>query len=137
MPISTWPTHRSRPAQVDLSAEPTLESGLARIGAAHARLAEPAAWLLGHGWESDRWGGWPTADALEAVAPGRRVALWAHDHHSLWASPAALAAAGVDPARSDPAGGEIRRDRAGMPTGILHEAAARLVSEIVPRSHRG
>ena len=118
--------------QVDLSTEPTLESGLARIGAAHAQLAEPAAWLLGHGWESDRWGGWPTADALETVARGRRIALWAHDHHSLWVSPAALAAAGVGPARSDPAGGEIRRDRAGLPTGILHEAAARLVSEIVP-----
>ena len=33
-----------------------------------------------------RWGGWPTAADLEAVAPGRRVALWAHDHHALWVS---------------------------------------------------
>ena len=40
----------------------------------------------GHGWDSDRWGRWPTAADLERVAPGRRCALWAHDHHALLAS---------------------------------------------------
>ncbi len=119
-------------SQVDLSGEPTLETGLQRIGSAHAALLDPSAWLLGHGWESDRWGGWPTSDALERVAPGRRVALWAHDHHSLWVSAGAMAAGGVGPGTPDPDGGEIRRSPDGRPTGILHEAASRLVSTIIP-----
>ena len=37
------------------------------------------------------------------------------------ASPAALAEAGVDERRADPAGGVIRRDATGRPTGVLHE----------------
>jgi predicted amidohydrolase YtcJ len=118
--------------QVDLTDEPTLERGLARIGAAHAALTDRAAWLLGHGWESDRWGGWPNADALERVAPGRAIALWAHDHHSLWASPAALARAGIGPGTRDPDGGEIRRDPDGSPTGVLHETATGIVAGRVP-----
>ena len=75
---------------LDLSDAPTLESGLARIHDAHVVGRGPDAWLEGHGWDADRWGGWPTADDLERVAPGRRIALWAHDHHALWASHAAL-----------------------------------------------
>ena len=76
--------------QVDLSAVATLAEGMAAIGAAHAALADPDTWIDGHGWDADRWGRWPTADDLEGVAPGRRVILWAHDHHALLASHAAL-----------------------------------------------
>ena len=89
--------------QVDLSDAATLHEGLARIGAAHRRLSDPAAWLEGHGWDSDRWGGWPTAADLEGVAPGRRCAIWAHDHHALWVSGAALATGGVDRETPGPA----------------------------------
>jgi predicted amidohydrolase YtcJ len=116
---------------VDLSQSPSLEEGLARIAEAHARLA-PDAWLEGHGWNADRWGRWPTADDLARVALGRPAALWAHDHHALWASGAALARAGIDADRADPAGGIIRRDETGAPTGVLHESAARLVMDRVP-----
>jgi predicted amidohydrolase YtcJ len=118
--------------QVDLEGDPTLELGLHRIAAAHAALERPDAWLLGQGWQSDRWGGWPTAVDLERVAPGRRVALWAHDHHALWASPAALTAAGVGAGTPDPDGGMIQRGPGGEPTGILHETAARVVAERIP-----
>jgi predicted amidohydrolase YtcJ len=117
---------------VDLSGAATLDEGLASIAARHATLADADAWLEGHGWESDRWGGWPTAADLDGVAPGRRVALWAHDHHSLWASSVALAASGVATDTPDPEGGAIRRGPDGRPTGILHETAARLVSRHVP-----
>jgi predicted amidohydrolase YtcJ len=117
--------------EVDLEGEPSTDAGLRRIGAAH-RALESDRWLLGHGWESDRWGGWPTADDLERVAPGRRAALWAHDHHSLWASHAALAEAGIGPGTPDPEGGAIRRDASGRPTGLLHETAARLVAGRLP-----
>ncbi len=90
------------------------------------------AWIEGGGWDPDALGRWPTADDLERAAPGRRVALWAHDHHALLASAAALAQAGVVDERPDPAGGVIRRDASGRATGVLHETAARLVSALVP-----
>jgi predicted amidohydrolase YtcJ len=116
---------------VDLASSPTVEDGLGRIAEAHARLA-PDAWLEGHGWNADRWGRWPTTDDLARIAPGRLAALWAHDHHALWASAEALALAGVDAGRVDSGGGIIRRNEAGTPTGVLHESAARLVVDLVP-----
>jgi predicted amidohydrolase YtcJ len=118
---------------VDLGDAATLDDGLERLRAAHERLPD-GAWLEGHGWDSDRWGSWPTADALETVAPGRRAVLWAHDHHALWASHAALRAA--DLPSGDPAGGVIRRipdgPRRGEPEGVLYEAASRFVTVHVP-----
>src|SRR6266540_739257 len=48
-------------SDVDLSDARTLDEGLARIRAAHERLGAGDAWLEGHGWDSDRWGRWPTA----------------------------------------------------------------------------
>ncbi len=115
--------------QVDLTEASSLDDGLARVRAAHEALP-PDAWLEGHGWDSDRWGGWPTADQLETVAPGRRAALWAHDHHALWASHSALASGrfGAD----DPPGGVVRRAPDGTPEGVLYESATRLVTIHVP-----
>lgn len=118
--------------QVDLSEVRTLADGLDRIRVAHERLTEPDAWLQGHGWDSDRWGRWPTAADLETAAPGRRCAIWAHDHHALLASRAALAVAGITRETPDPSGGVIRRDDTGEPEGVLYEAATRLVSIHVP-----
>jgi predicted amidohydrolase YtcJ len=100
--------------------------------AAHEALADPEAWLEGHGWDVDRWGRWPTADDLESVAPGRRCALWAHDHHALLASRSALALAGVDRDTPDPPGGIIRRDADGAPEGVLHEVATALIVGHIP-----
>jgi predicted amidohydrolase YtcJ len=118
--------------KIDLTAAATLADALDRIAEAHAALA-PGAWLEGHGWESDRWGGgWPTATDLARVAPGRPASIWAHDHHSLWTSEAGLEIAEIDSATPDPPGGVIRRDATGHPTGVLHEAAARLVTGRVP-----
>ena len=118
--------------RIDLTATPTLEAGLESIRAANAALADPDAWLEGHGWHNDRWGVWPTGDDLERVAPGRAVALWAHDHHALLVSRQAMTIAGIDRDRRDPEGGLIRRDDRGEPTGVLHEAAARIVTDHVP-----
>jgi predicted amidohydrolase YtcJ len=111
--------------QVDLEDAPTIEEGLRRLRAAHERLPD-GAWLEGHGWDSDRWGGWPTADQLETAAPGRRASIWAHDHHALWASHAALHEA--DLPSGDPEGGVIRRASDGSTEGVLYESATRFVT---------
>jgi len=115
--------------QVDLTSAATLDAGLERLAAAHAALP-PDAWLEGHGWDSDRWGSWPTADDLERVAPGRRASIWAHDHHALWASHAALALG--DFGADDPPGGVVRRTADGRPEGVLFETASRMVTIHVP-----
>jgi hypothetical protein len=118
--------------QVDLSPARTIDEGLALIGGAHHQLGDPDAWLEGRGWDVDRWGRWPTAADLEAIAPGRRCALWAHDHHALLASRAALRTGGVDRSTPDPAGGVIGRADDGDPNGVLLEEAAGLVAVHVP-----
>src|SRR6476660_10443060 len=94
---------------VDLEDAATLADALARIRTAHEAAHDPDAWLEGHGWDVDRWGRWPTAADLDTVAPGRRAAFWAHDHHALWASQAGLAVGEVTRDTADPAGGRIRR----------------------------
>jgi predicted amidohydrolase YtcJ len=58
--------------------------------------------------------------------------LWAHDHHALLASQAALATAGIDRTTVDPAGGVIRHDADGEPEGVLLEGATALVTAHVP-----
>jgi predicted amidohydrolase YtcJ len=127
-------------AEASLARRRAQLEGAASIGdlVARVRAAAPAgagagSWIEGAGWDADTLGCWPTADDLEAAAPGRRIAVWAHDHHALLASRAALAEAGVDAATPDPDGGVIRRDADGGATGVLHEAAARLVASLVPR----
>src|SRR5215218_9001342 len=78
-------------------------------------------WLRGRGWRDELWSEKPTRQALDAVAPGVRVALRAHDGHSLWASSAALAAARGELAVP---GGVVETDGAGEPTGVLREESA-------------
>ncbi|HXI44665.1 MAG TPA: amidohydrolase [Candidatus Acidoferrales bacterium] len=117
--------------RVDLTACATLEDGLAEI-ARYAATLGPGDWLEGAGWDQRRWGRWPAAADLERVAGGRPVALWSFDHHALWVSPAALAAAGIGDATPDPDGGIIRRDAAGRPEGVLLENATRLVNRVIP-----
>jgi len=124
--------------QVDLTGAQTLPDGLALIRAAHERLSDPDAWLEGHGWDADRWGRWPIAADLDTAAPRRRCAIWAHDHHALLTSRAALVAAGITRETPDPPGGVIGRDgrvdpdTGGEPDGLLYESATRLVSVHVP-----
>jgi predicted amidohydrolase YtcJ len=111
----------------------SLADGLGLIQAADAALGDREAWLLGGGWDAGRWGRWPTAEDLERVAPGRRVVLWSHDLHAVWASRAALAEAMIDGTTADPPGGVIRRTVGGEPEGVLHEDATGLVTARVPR----
>ncbi len=119
--------------QVDLTGM-ELPEALAAIGERHRKMNESGdqdGWLLGHGWSAHELGGWPDADSLEAAAPGRAVALYAHDHHSRWVSRAAMRRARLE-ASEAPAGGLIRRDERGRATGILHESAASLVDHAIP-----
>lgn len=109
------------------------------IAAAHEQRLEAGdadGWVLGHGWSSAALGEHPDASWLDEAAPGRPVALWAHDHHSRWLSARAVQSAGLA-AREDPAAGRIERDADGRPTGIMYEAAAGLVDAAIPSPTSG
>jgi predicted amidohydrolase YtcJ len=119
-------------SRVQLEHADSIDELVRRVRAGADRLRGGDAWIEGAGWDADALGRWPTADDLERAAPGRRVALWAHDHHALLVSHRALAEAGVADGTPDPDGGVIRRTAHGSATGVLHEAAARLVAGRIP-----
>ena len=70
-------------------------------------------------------------DILDEAIPDVPAAMMEETSHSVWANSAALAAAGIDAATPQPAGGLIVEDEAtGEPTGLLLESAGDLVLEI-------
>ncbi|MDQ3753309.1 MAG: amidohydrolase family protein, partial [Acidobacteriota bacterium] len=110
--------------RVDLNGAQTLEEAKQRI-AAKAKELPPGAWIQGRGWDHTLWGGqWPTRQDLDAVVPNNPVFVQRVDGHVSWTNSLALQKAGVTRATQAPAGGEILRDSAGEPTGILKETAA-------------
>jgi hypothetical protein len=123
-------------ARVNFAGAKTLEETKRRI-AARARELPAGAWVLGRGWDHTLWGGeWPTRKDLDEVAPRNPVFVQRVDGHVSWANSLALEKAGVTRATRAPEGGEILRDAAGEPTGILKETAAGLVGRVVPAPSR-
>jgi predicted amidohydrolase YtcJ len=95
------------------------------------RKAGPGEWILGHGWNQNVWGAWPSAADLDAIAPSNPVYLTAKSLHAAWANTAALKLAGVTSQTPHPQNGQIQRDAQGN-TGILLETAMELVSAMIP-----
>ena len=119
---------------IDLADVPTLDEALSRV-ATRAAQTPPGEWLLGGGWDRNLWpgGAFPTRTDLDTVAPQHPVVLKSKDCHVIWLNSRALAQAGITAQTPDPAGGEIERDAAGKPTGILKEKAIELVEKVIPR----
>ena len=117
---------------VDLDGAADVAEAADRVAGAAARLAADA-WVTGRGWSEAQLGGGHDLAPLEAATGGRPAFLMSHDGHSGWASEAARRRAGLSASSADPPGGRIERDSAGVPTGILREAALELVQPIVAR----
>ncbi|MCY3866611.1 MAG: amidohydrolase [Chloroflexi bacterium] len=98
-------------------------------------LETPAGeWVTGQGWAQDIWldRAFPTRYDLDAVAPRNPVYLSAKSGHAAWVNSLAMQRAGISESAGDPAGGQISRDAAAAPTGILLETAMDLVSALIP-----
>ncbi len=106
---------------------------IARVKERAAR-AHPGEWILGRGWDQNRWTvkEFPTAEALDAAIPDHPVWLRRVDGHAGLANSAAMRAAGVTAAAPDPDGGRIIHDAAGNPTGVFVDAAEGLIDHAVP-----
>ncbi len=89
--------------------------------------------VYGRGWIETGWpeGRMPTRDDLDPASPNNPVVFRRADGHALVANSAALAAAGIDDATSDPDGGRIERDGAGRATGLLIDRAQGLVADLI------
>lgn len=119
---------------LDLSQTNSLEEALAEI----ARFAEEnpsRPWILGRGWNQEKWGlgRFPTAAELDAVVSDRPVWLSRVDGHASWANTKALESAGVTADTRDPDGGRIiRLAGSRAPAGVFVDAAEQLVNKVVP-----
>ncbi len=99
-----------------------------------ARSAAAGAWVVGRGWDQNRWpgGAFPEREVLSRAVPDRPCLLVRIDGHAAWANDAALAAAGIGAETPDPPGGRIVRGAGGRPTGVLVDAAMELVLGKIP-----
>lgn len=111
---------------VDLRGAGSIDEVVERLHAAAPREG----WVLGRGWDQNRWGGeMPTSAPLDAAFGERPVWLQRIDGHAGWASSATLALAGIDASTQAPEGGEILRGEQGAASGVLVDAAMDLVPE--------
>ncbi|HUH97882.1 MAG TPA: amidohydrolase [Anaerolineales bacterium] len=109
----------------------TLEECLRRVEA-RVRKAKPGQWILGHGWNQNLWGGWPSSAELDRIAPDHPVYLTAKSLHAAWANSAAMGLANVNETTPDPKDGQIQRGAQGRPSGIFFENAMQLIDRVVP-----
>ncbi len=120
---------------LDLSDTTSLAQAQAKI-AAYAAKYPTRPWIIGDGWNQEKWGlgRFPTAAELDAVVADRPVWLSRVDGHAGWANSKALALSGVTAKTANPAGGRIER-LAGTrtPAGVLVDDARALVEAHVPK----
>ncbi len=119
--------------EVDLVGTTSKAQILERLKASAAKLPKDA-WLVGRGWDQNRWAGkqFPTAADLDAAFPDRPVYLERIDGHASWVNSAAMKHA-TKPLDGDwqPDGGRILRVGK-KASGVLVDGAVGLVSEAIP-----
>src|SRR5438067_3383990 len=99
-----------------------------------AQRAQPGEWILGRGWDQNRWPDkqFPTAAPLDAAISDHPVWIRRVDGHAGIANTAAMRAAGITSETKDPEGGRLLRDAAGNPTGVFIDGAMHLIDSKVP-----
>ncbi len=101
-----------------------------------AQTQAPGSWILGAGWNQERWfpQALPTLNEVDAILPDQPMALWRADLHALWVNSMALHLAGITQDSGCPEGGEIVRDGAGRPSGLLLDNAIALLNRVIPHT---
>jgi predicted amidohydrolase YtcJ len=105
------------------------EAAVVAVMADAAKTRPASQWLIGRGWDQNRWPGqqFPTRAALDAAISDRPVVMTRIDGHAIWVNSVALREAGIAKPTPDPPGGKIVRDAHGEPTGVLIDNAEGLV----------
>jgi len=118
---------------IDVTTLPTQEALDEEIARRSADL-EPGTWIVGKGWSQGAWGEQelPNHELLTRSAPRHPVYLTRVDAHAGWLNALGLEMAEIGPSTPDPAGGALRREADGRPTGVLLERANELVLPLIP-----
>jgi predicted amidohydrolase YtcJ len=120
---------------VDLSdpAIKSMDQVLQRV-AARVATAKPGEWVTGNGWDEGKLleRRYITAADLDKVSPNNPVWLEHTTGHYGVANSYALKLAEVSRESSAPPAGTIDRDAGGDPTGVMKEAAAGMITRLVP-----
>ncbi len=118
---------------VDLEGARSLAEFQQRI---RARLGDykPGEWVTGRGWDHTLWPGqrFPSRKDLDAVSTTHPMLFGRVDGHVSVVNSLALKLAGITKETKDPPGGNIERDAAGEPTGMLKENTVSLVARRIP-----
>jgi predicted amidohydrolase YtcJ len=99
--------------------------------ARRAQATDAGEWVVGSGYDQNKIGGHPDRDALDRVAPGRRVWLRHTSGHMCVVNSLVLADLGLDAGPAEVPGGRVATDAAGRPNGLLEERAQELVGRLV------
>ena len=93
----------------------------------------PGEWITHGNWDHELWGAkLPAREWIDRETGETPVFVVRLDGHMGLANTAALKLAGIDARTPDPAGGEIIRDAAGKPTGLLKDTAMNAVYGLIP-----
>jgi predicted amidohydrolase YtcJ len=120
---------------LDLREARTWDQIVAQVARA-AQQAKPGEWILGRGWHQEKWDhapnpnveGFPLHASLDAVSPNNPVLLTHASGHAVFVNSKAMEAAQITRDTANPNGGEILKDAAGVPTGLLRETAQQLAN---------
>jgi len=122
-------------ASADLTGANAKEEVLRRLHEFVARPGNDKGWIIGWGWDQNRWPAkeFPGAADLDAQFHDRPVWLHRIDGHAGWANGAAMKLIKRDLSGTwQPDGGKIVRDAAGKPTGVFVDGAMSLIDEVRP-----
>jgi len=122
---------------LDLREARTWDDIVAQVARA-AKEAKPGEWIVGRGWHQSKWDhapdpnveGFPLHDSLDKVSPDNPVLLTHASGHASFVNGKAMQLAGITRDTPNPSGGEILKDQAGNPTGLLRERASGLASGV-------
>jgi predicted amidohydrolase YtcJ len=114
-------------------------TGVATEAEAVERIVERAQqtpkgqWILAYGWDEGAWANrYPDKQLLTRRVPDHPVMLRSLHGFAAWANALALAKSGITRDTPVPAGGEIRKDANGEPTGLVLNRAVPLLDDAVP-----
>jgi len=103
--------------------------------AARAATVPKGDWIVGWGWDEGAWTTrLPTMELLSKRVPDHPVILHGLHTFAVWGNRMAFERAGITRATMTPTGGEIKKDAAGNPAGVLINNASALLAAAVPQA---
>jgi len=111
---------------------------MVKLIAKKAEKMRPGEWIIGGGWNQERWPGkqLPIHDAVSAVTPNNPLFLYRQGGNSAFVNAKALEIAGITKDTPDPFGGKIYRKPNGEPSGFLTNMGNNMVHKHFPKENK-